>query len=108
MTPTPSGGPAALERFVRHVAAQERALGAVPVGERIPRDVLALLSTAPPRVDPALLPPSALPTLVDLHRRVGALAEDMQYRQALVAGRLGAIRAARRAGPAATLVDSQA
>jgi len=101
---------ARLARLERRVAAQATALAAVPVNMRAPRSLIALLATAPSeldavRRDAVLLPPRCLPRLVALLAQVQALIDDVALRQRELGGRLATVRAARRAGPAAHLLD---
>ena len=106
--PAPSGGEdaeARLARLERLVAAQAAALAAVPLNMRAPRDVIALLTAPPRHLDGAGLPPHCLPRLVALLDQVQALIEDVALRQRELGGRLATVRAARRAGPAAHLLD---
>jgi hypothetical protein len=101
---------ARLARLERRVAAQTAALAAVPLNMRAPRSVIALLATAPGeldavRLDAVRLPPRCLPRLVALLDQVQALIDDVVLRQRELGGRLATVRAARRAGPAAHLLD---
>jgi hypothetical protein len=96
---------AGLARLERQLAAQAAALARVPVNMRVPPAVIALLATAPGELDGAGLPLRCLPRLVALIDQVEALIENVAQRQRELGGRLATVRAARRAGPAAHLLD---
>ena len=96
---------ARLALLERRVAAQTAALGRVPLNMRVPRSVLALLATAPEDMGGWALPPRCLPRLVRLHAELQALIDNVALRQRELGGRLATVRAARRAGPAAHLLD---
>ena len=87
------------------MAAQATALAAVPLNMRVPRPVIALLASTPGELDAAWLPPRCLPRLVALLDQVQGLIDDVALRQRELGGRLATVRAARRAGPAAHLLD---
>ena len=72
---------------------------------RVPPSVIALLAAAPGELDGAGLPPRCLPRLVALLGQVQALIDNVALRQRELGGRLATVRAARRAGPAAHLLD---
>jgi hypothetical protein len=71
----------------------------------VPREVVALLTIAPAELDGLALPPRYLPRLVALFDQLQALIDDVALRQRELGGRIAAVRAGRRAGPAAHLVD---
>ena len=96
---------ARLERLERLVAAQAAALAGVPLNMRVPASVTTLLATAPGELDGLHLPPRCRPRLVALIDRTQALIEDVTLRQRELGGRLATVRAARRAGPAAHVLD---
>jgi hypothetical protein len=52
-----------------------------------------------------MLPPRYLPRLVALFDQLQGLIDDVALRRRELAGRIAAVRSARRAGPAAHLVD---
>jgi hypothetical protein len=104
--PVPGSGAGAGERLAlleRRVSAQAAALSRVPLAMPVPRDVIALLNSPP--VSLAGLPPSALPRVVALFDQLQALVEDLTLRERALAGRIACVRSARRAGPAAHLLD---
>jgi hypothetical protein len=72
---------------------------------RVPPSVIALLATAPGELGLLRLPPRCRPRLVGLIGQLQAIIEDVELRQREVGGRLATVRAARRAGPAAHLLD---
>jgi hypothetical protein len=96
---------ARLARLERRVAAQAAALARVPLNMRAPRSVIALLATAPAELDAMRLPPRCLPRLVALLDQVQALIDNVTLRKRELGGRLATVRAARRAGPAAHVLD---
>ena len=96
---------ARLALLERRVAVQAAALARVPLNMRVPPDVIALLATAPGELGLLRLPPRCRPRLVALVDQLQALIEEVSLRQREVAGRLATVRAARRAGPAAHLLD---
>jgi hypothetical protein len=89
----------------RRVAAQVAALSRVPLSMPVPRDVIALLAVASTELDGITLPPRYLPRLVALFDQLQGLIDDVALRRRELAGRIAAVRSARRAGPAAHLVD---
>ncbi len=89
----------------RRVAAQTAALAAVPLNMRVPRSVIALLASSPGDVDGTGLPARCLPRLVALLDQVQALIDNVTLRERELGGRLATVRAARRVGPAAHLLD---
>ncbi len=99
------GAEARLALLERRVAAQAHALARVPLNMRVPDDVIALLATAPGELDLLHLPPRCHPRLVALIDQLQALIESVSLRQRELGGRLITVSAARRAGPAAHLVD---
>ncbi|MGA3217490.1 MAG: hypothetical protein ABSE77_00190 [Acidimicrobiales bacterium] len=72
---------------------------------KVPPGVIALLATASGELDVLQLPPRCHPHLVALIDQLQALIENVSLRQQELGGRLMTVRAARRAGPAAHLVD---
>ena len=96
---------AGLARLERRAAAQAAALAGVPLNMRVPPSVIALLATAPGEIDVLHLPPRCRPRLVALIDRLQGLIENVELRQREVGGRMATVRAARRAGPAAHLLD---
>jgi hypothetical protein len=99
------GAEARLDLLERRVAAQAQALARVPLNLRVPEDVIALLATAPGELDLLHLPPRCRPRLVALIDQLQALIENVSLRRRELGGRLMTVNAARRAGPAAHLVD---
>jgi hypothetical protein len=89
----------------RRVAAQVAALSRVPLSMPVPRDVIALLAVASSELDGIVLPPRYLPRLVALFDQLQGLIDNVALRQRELGGRIAAVRSARRAGPAAHLVD---
>ncbi len=89
----------------RRVAAQVAALSRVPLSMPVPDEVVTLLAIAPTELDGLTLPPRYLPRLVALFDQLQALIDNVSLRQRELGGRIGAVRSARRAGPAAHLVD---
>jgi len=89
----------------RRVAAQVAALSRVPLSMPVPRDVIALLAVASSELDGITLPPRYLPRLVVLFDQLQGLIDNVALRQRELAGRIAAVRSARRAGPAAHLLD---
>ena len=89
----------------RRVAAQATALAAVPLHMRVPRSVIALLASAPGHLDGTGLPARCLPRLVAVLDEVQALIDNVTLRERELGGRLATVRGARRAGPAAHLLD---
>jgi hypothetical protein len=89
----------------RRVAAQVAALSRVPLSMPVPREVVALLAVASTELDDISLPPRYLPRLVALFDQLQGLIDNVALRQRELAGRVAAVRSARRAGPAAHLVD---
>jgi hypothetical protein len=89
----------------RRVAAQVAALSRVPLSMPVPREVIALLAVASSELDGIMLPPRYLPRLVALFDQLQGLIDDVALRRRELAGRIAAVRSARRAGPAAHLVD---
>jgi len=96
---------ARLARLERRVAAQAAALAGVPLNMRVPPSVMALLAAAPGDLDGTGLPPRCLPRLAALLGQVQALVDNVALRERELGGRLATVRAARRAGPAAHLLD---
>ncbi len=96
---------ARLALLERRAAAQAAALARAPLNMRVPASVIALLAAAPGELDVLQLPPRCRPRLVALIDQLQALVEDVTLRQREVGGRLATVRAARRAGPAAHLLD---
>jgi hypothetical protein len=94
-----------LWRLERLVAAQAAALRKVPRNMPVPRDVLALLSTAPEALRIAPVPPPQKPRLVRLINEIQAMIEDLTVRKSEVGGRIATVRTARRGGHSAHLVD---
>ena len=107
--PSRDGGDAVtierLSRVERRVYAQAAALSAVPASEPLPRSVLALLATPTHELDGIEVPPHLLPSVAALLGRVAAMADDLALRQRSLAGRIATVRAARRSGPAPSLLD---
>jgi hypothetical protein len=69
-------------------------------------DVLALIAAPAPVVPVERLRPADMVRLVAAGNRLGAVRDELAARQRRVAGRLAAVRTARRAGPpAGVLVD---
>jgi hypothetical protein len=89
----------------RRVAAQAAVLARVPLSMPLPREVITLLAVAPRELDGITLPPRYLPRLVALFDQLQTLIDDVALRQRELGGRIAAVRSARRAGPAAHLVD---
>ncbi len=89
----------------RRVAAQVAALARVPLSMPVPREVVTLLAIAPSELDGITLPPRYLPRLVVLFDQLQALIDEVALRQRELGGRIAAVRSARRAGPAAHLLD---
>lgn len=89
----------------RRVAAQAAALARVPLSMPVPRDVITLLAIAPSELDGMRLPPRCLPRLVALFDQLQALIDNVALRERELAGRIAAVRSARRAGPAAHVLD---
>ena len=89
----------------RRVAAQVAALSRVPLSMPVPREVVTLLAVAPTELDGITLPPRYLPRLVALFDQLQGLIDNVALRQRELGGRIAAVRSARRAGPAAHLVD---
>lgn len=90
----------------RQVAAQRAALASIPLNMPVPGRVTALLAAPLPVVlDGTALPPSCLPRLTALMEQIQAMLDDLALRERGLAGRLATMRAARRSGPAAHLVD---
>jgi hypothetical protein len=89
----------------RRVAAQVAALSRVPLSMPVPRDVVALLAVASTELEGITLPPRYLPRLVALFDQLQGLIDNVALRQRELAGRIATVRSARRAGPAAHLVD---
>ena len=94
-----------LWRLERLVAAQAAALRKVPRNMPVPRDVLALLSTVPEalRIAPVAAPQK--PRLVRLINEIQAMVEELTERKNGLGGRIATVRAARRGGHSAHLVD---
>jgi hypothetical protein len=89
----------------RRVAAQVAALSRVPLSMPVPREVVTLLAIAPTELDGLMLPPRYLPRLVALFDQLQAMIDDVALRRRELGGRIAAVRSARRAGPAAHLLD---
>jgi len=96
---------AQLALLERRVAAQVAALSRVPLSMPVPREVITLLAIAPTELAGLTLPPRYLPRLVALFDQLQALIDDVALRQRELGGRIAAVRSARRAGPAAHLLD---
>ncbi len=93
-----------LHRLEHMVAARSAALRRLPLSAPVPAEVLALL-TAPP-VPLTGIPPKDIPRVVALLDELQELIEDLALRQRALAGRLAAVRSARRgAGPPVHLLD---
>jgi hypothetical protein len=89
----------------RRVAAQAMALKRAPLSMPVPRSVLSLLALAPTELDGLDLPPRCQPRLVALFDQLQVIIDDLTLRERAVGGRIAAVRAARRSGPAAHLLD---
>jgi hypothetical protein len=99
--------PSALERLElveRQISVSETALARLPAWQPVPADVIALLATAMP-LRAGELPPGLEPRLTRLMDRVDALIAELRDRERLLAGRVATVRAARRSGPAPSLID---
>jgi hypothetical protein len=101
--PADAGPLERLGRLERTVAAQTAALRQVPLPMPVPQEVIALL-TAPP-VSLAGLETKDLPRVIALIDQLQVLIEDLTLRERALAGRVACVRSARRAGPAAHLLD---
>jgi hypothetical protein len=99
---------ALVHQLERRVSAERAALERVPKSMPVPRDVLALLATAPHELDGVELPPHYRPRIVALHAEVQAMIDDLALRQTELGGRIATVRSARQAGPSACLVDCSA
>lgn len=102
---TSPGSEEKLALLERRLAAQAAALDRVPAYLPLPADLVALLALAPSELDGAELPLSCLPRLMALHGRAQALVESVTLRERELAERMARVRAARRTGPPARLVD---
>jgi len=71
----------------------------------VPREVLALLSTVIRDLDEVHLPARYLPRLATAASQVQVMINDLTQRERALAGRIAAVRCARRAGQAPHLVD---
>jgi hypothetical protein len=71
----------------------------------VPADVLALLALAPAELDGADVPARLRPRLAALGPRLQAMVDNITLRERELGGRIAAVRAARRWGPGARLVD---
>ena len=103
--PEPTQAEARLALLERRVAAQGAALARVPLSMPVPRHVVALLATAPNELDGLQLPPRCQPRLVKLVADIQAMVDEVTVRHRELAGRIAAVRSARRAGPAPHLLD---
>lgn len=100
------GEPGPQERLAlleRTVAAQVAALRKTPLAMPLPREVLTLLTAAPTSL--AGVQAKDMPRVVALMDQLQVLVEDLTLRERSLAGRIACVRAARRAGPAAHVVD---
>jgi len=107
-TPTPGRGPEAqLSSVERHIAAQAAALQQVPLNMPLPNSVIALLASTPGALGSLRSPsaPAQMPRVAEILDQVQAMIDDLSLRQRELAGRIATLRAARRAGPAAHLLD---
>jgi hypothetical protein len=96
----------ALARLERQVAAQTAALAQVAPGWPLPQATVELLGAPlPAELDLSQLPPSYLPRLTAVVEHVQGLIEVIELRQRELAGRIAAVRSARRSGPAAHVLD---
>jgi hypothetical protein len=102
---TEQAAEARLSKMERQVAAQAAALRKVPLNMPVPRSVIALLATAPGTLSGLTMPERHRPRVTRLLGEIQAMTDDLNLRRRELAGRIATVRAARRAGPAAHLVD---
>lgn len=93
-----------LELLERQISAGQDALGHLAVWQPVPAEVIALLTTAVP-LRAEQLPAGLEPRLTILMNTTADLINALEERRRLLAGRVAAVRSARRAGPAPNLVD---